>query len=381
MPIADQWRWCVAFIVIDEQDDSGAWVRKPKGTGFFVRMSEWLRQEKPYRWIDYIYLVTARHVARRANPGYVRVHLKGSAESRRLVAGVRDVPIEGRWFVNHDDTKDVAVIPVNLPRHEYWFMPINVSEHHKDDSPLTFVSQRAVGLGERVFFIGLLANAERMGEDNVPMVRTGTLGAVWQEGIPVREHPGGRPWEAKGHLIDCHSYGGFSGSPVILHRDTTMLRSYAEPLQSHVIGGETITKFRQEEKELTEFLGMMSGHFTDYLTIKPRTTHGEEWEDTLRLEMNAHVGVVVPKDHIVETLMQEELVRDRAKRKKRALEKLDAEERGETDAAGEIEYGDATADSARPGPDPERLKIDETMDEAVEKAMKKKKPEEGWPDD
>lgn len=36
----------------------------------------------------------------------------------------------------------------------------------------------------------------------------------------------------------------------------------------------------------------------------------------------------------------------------------------------------------RPGPDPERLKIDEEdWEDAVKRALEKEKPEEGWPED
>ena len=36
-------------------------------------------------------------------------------------------------------------------------------------------------------------------------------------------------------------------------------------------------------------------------------------------------------------------------------------------------------DEAKPGPEPERLKVEGDWEKAMEKAMKKKKPAEGWP--
>ena len=36
-------------------------------------------------------------------------------------------------------------------------------------------------------------------------------------------------------------------------------------------------------------------------------------------------------------------------------------------------------DEFKPGPDPERLKVEGDWEEAMGKALKKKKPAEGWP--
>ena len=39
-----------------------------------------------------------------------------------------------------------------------------------------------------------------------------------------------------------------------------------------------------------------------------------------------------------------------------------------------------TKSKAKRGPKPERLKIDEDWEDAVKKALKKKRPKDGWPD-
>jgi hypothetical protein len=54
-------------------------------------------------------------------------------------------------------------------------------------------------------YTGLLAPLDRA------MARSGTLGAVYEEGI---EHPDN--YEYTCHLGDCRSYGGFSGSPCFI---------------------------------------------------------------------------------------------------------------------------------------------------------------------
>lgn len=38
------------------------------------------------------------------------------------------------------------------------------------------------------------------------------------------------------------------------------------------------------------------------------------------------------------------------------------------------------SDQSKPGPEPERVKIEGDWEEAVSKALKKQKPDEGWPE-
>jgi len=47
-----------------------------------------------------------------------------------------------------------------------------------------------------------------MGKSMIPMVRAGTIGTLWQEGLPLPKNQ-----TVTGHLIDVRSLGGFSGAP------------------------------------------------------------------------------------------------------------------------------------------------------------------------
>jgi hypothetical protein len=69
-------------------------------------------------------------------------------------------------------------------------------------------------VGTQVFYIGLLSPLDR------PMARSGTIGALDQEGI---DHKDGFTYTA--HLVDCRSYGGFSGSPVFAAVDYALLEA------------------------------------------------------------------------------------------------------------------------------------------------------------
>jgi hypothetical protein len=116
-----------------------------------------------------------------------------------------------------------SVVDVSVPHwHRHWNADIAVAFLAEADDQWAIgvvstddfvdVSQHAPALGEPVFFAGLLGQVESMGERHVPMLRGGIIGALNQADIPVLE-PGGTLRALNGHLIDCQSFGGFSGSP------------------------------------------------------------------------------------------------------------------------------------------------------------------------
>ena len=53
-----------------------------------------------------------------------------------------------------------------------------------------------------------------MKTQGVPMVRTGSIGKFYQPRLSTDDDECGCTYEYTGHLLDCRSYGGFSGSPV-----------------------------------------------------------------------------------------------------------------------------------------------------------------------
>jgi hypothetical protein len=61
----------------------------------------------------------------------------------------------------------------------------------------------APDLGAQIYYVGIFAPLAR------PMARSGTVGALDQDGIV---HSGGT-YDFPAHLVECRSYRGFSGSP------------------------------------------------------------------------------------------------------------------------------------------------------------------------
>jgi hypothetical protein len=122
-------------------------------------------------------------------------------------------------------------------------------------------------------------------------VRSGSIGALYQDGIPIRL-PDDTVIHASGHLIDCRSFGGFSGSPCFVRflsgQGQTERMGLRYPIQS------------------TLLLGMVAGHFDRTASVAL-----PEGEDRLKVPVAAGIAVLSTAETIIETLNEEELVTER----------------------------------------------------------------------
>jgi hypothetical protein len=121
-----------------------------------------------------------------------------------------------------------------------------------------------------------------MADQVIPMVRSGTLGAVNQSGIRVDLGGAGEEYiyvPETAHLVDCRSYQGFSGSPCFLQFEHTGV--------SEAWTGPRLMS-------TTALLGMMIAHF----------------QGGTRVE-HAGVGVVLPVEKIRELFHRDDVVLDR----------------------------------------------------------------------
>jgi hypothetical protein len=192
---------------------------------------------------------------------------------------VVDAPVT-QWF--RHPRHDIAAAPM-ADADNQWAIAVVRTEDFVD------VSDHVPALGEPVFFAGLLAQVESMGEKHVPMLRSGTLGALRQSDVPMRE-PGGGKRRLDGHLVDCRSFGGFSGSPCFVQ----MVRP-----------GPPIPRMGLPTMEQhTLLLGMVGGHFDHQATVD---VEGNE----LSVPTSAGVAVVYPSELIRELLDDDEVVEAR----------------------------------------------------------------------
>jgi hypothetical protein len=269
MPLGDVYPNSVVFVC-----EAGAKGSTPVGTAFLV--------EEP-NGIGGVwrYVITARHVVEHDRPTTLRLRRHNRMEPV-------EIPIS-EW-IQHP-TADAAVAPFDFDPVE-----LQISFVTTEAFADKWLLKRGVPIqpGDPVFLIGLLSDLRSMVERSIPMVRSGRLGALYQEDIPVRQGQSHRI-EPRAHLIDAHSRAGFSGAPCVV-----------EHLSINVTDA-TVFPY------LT-ILGVVVGHFDSYLDVLSRHGEGEAYETDLRIRDNQGVAVVVPIEAVREVLEGEALVEDRSQK-------------------------------------------------------------------
>ena len=266
----------VAFIGSVGEDGA----RRLRGTGFFVGVAIPGNDAQVH-----LYLVTASHVVPPYEATFVRIRRFVEAppdvvlDEGLIDELVDDVPVT-QWY--RHPSHDIAAAPM-VDADDRWAISLVPMQEFVDDS------DHVPSLGEPVFFAGLLAQVESMGEKHVPMLRSGTLGALHQTDIPMME-PGGGRRRLDGHLVDCRSFGGFSGSPCFVQ----MVRP----------GPPTPRMGLSTTEQHTLLLGMVGGHFDHQATVDVEG-------NTFSVPTSAGVAVVYPSELIRELLDDGEVVEAR----------------------------------------------------------------------
>jgi hypothetical protein len=277
VPLTDEYPLAVVFITAPRPDVSGLTEIVPIGTGFVVG---WPHTKYPDAYSTYV--VTAKHVIEQEPETYLRM--------RRKDGGLEDVRVRV-WLKHESTTADVAVAVFSLPSS---VSVIHVSVRDFMGSPIPQSDKVwRPSLGDSVYFIGLLDLFRGMVERNVPMVRSGSLGALYQDDVPVRTDPMTVRY-LHAHLIDCRSYGGFSGSPCFVQGSPDL----AKPSPGHL-----------QIKRPGRFLGLISGHFDMW-----RDARTNDSSIAVKSEINSGVGVVATAEQILEVLMSDEVAKRRSER-------------------------------------------------------------------
>jgi len=250
-------------------------IERYDGTGFFVTVPSRRPGVFPF-----VYLVTAKHVIAKTAPNFwVRENLKAGGIHHELGGS--------SWFTHpSDDTADVAVFPWALDD-ESDHIPIPLSQ---------FVSPekwrlREMGIGDEVFLLGVFPSVSGM-DRNTPIVRKGNL-ALLPEG-KIRVTRDKRVEHIDAYLIEAHSFGGISGSPVFVREAAqTKFRVAMDDDKLE----DVITRGAGDH----HLLGLVWGHYEidddDLSAMYPRPPRGEE------RGLNLGIGIVVPASKIEETLL------------------------------------------------------------------------------
>jgi hypothetical protein len=196
MPLNLHMLHAVVRIIGDVTDKkTGRTHRKPIGTGFYMRVES---EAHPDHW--YGYVLTAHHVVdAQERPGLI------FPDWYKPGGLYPEIESEGADWQHPIEDLDLAVLRFSRPS-GYYINALHLGTHLLEHLPADQM------LARTFHYVGLLEPLNRA------MARTGTLGAIYEQGI---EHKDGYRYEA--HLGDCRSYGGFSGSPCFVEIETPHL--------------------------------------------------------------------------------------------------------------------------------------------------------------
>ena len=222
------------------------------------------------------YLVTAGHVIEciksRSSATDPRVWMRVNIRDSQ---GLWKDVYNGSWKFHRDAGADLAVLKIGMDNnldHAAWPLENSVNAETLSASHYT------VEHGDEVFFSGLFWPHKGILR-NTPIVRVGNVAALREE--PVLTKFG----QSDAYLVDAHSIGGFSGSPVFI--DTVEAKRARELSTSPFLGPSRFL-----------LLGFMHGHY-----------HEEDEESEIvvddgtgQAKVNTGICIVIPSEKIIEVI-------------------------------------------------------------------------------
>jgi hypothetical protein len=282
MRIPDKLRECACFV--QAQWPSG---RAGIGTAFFVAVPLGIEDH----WFHYV--VTARHCI--TGRQETQKQEGGSAETAVLWVnhsrGGRAKPRTrvSEWLLH--ETADVAVFPLGGldPGYQVTVWPLNESVATEE-----VVREKNIGAGDDIFITGLLVHHPGKTR-NLPIVRLGSIAAMPDD--PIMLETG----DDIVTLVEMHSIGGLSGSPVFAH-----LSDFRD-----MKGGFAMWAERKAHSGGTSWLyGVMHGFYPVGPNDPDNVSGGNE-------NLNTGIAIVARIDRVLDLIHRPDQVAMRAEVKKR----------------------------------------------------------------
>jgi hypothetical protein len=271
----------VVFLCTDKVTPSGSHI--PKATGFFVRT-----KDSPI-WLNYV--VTARHCIEKARSTSSKLYVRMNCCDGKF----EEFPTEvDDWFIH--DRADVAAIPFvpeSKRKLDFAVYRIEDSIGGAPDYKATverFGQQQEIRprIGHQVYFLGLFT--EEYGERrNLPVARFGHISRM---PTPIRTKICETWYTLTAYLMEFHSLGGYSGSPVFVMYPTVVQDSRTYQVDLTWANG---------------LMGILSGHYE----IKEDGDKEAEYYEDIETTMNSGMALVTPSVAIKELLMRSDLVENR----------------------------------------------------------------------
>jgi len=255
----------------------------PKGTAFLLLHKQ------------FVYLVTAKHVATAQETFYIHMNKKGES-------GIGSLPVDPehdsallRWFHHPDPNVDVSVMPMNADFDKMGVEPVAIVSEHA--VPREFPRSQ-VGCGDECYALGLYSRHH--GRNYLmPACHTGHVAMMsnTNEPIPVQNVNGGKVIEVVGYLAELSNLPGLSGGPVFV-RQRLELNVPLDGGETNVIMTHTPT---------LKLLGVWQGSWSD----------PDNWENDVRNRGRQYVqlrmGIVVPAEYVLDLLDSDEVRDNREK--------------------------------------------------------------------
>jgi len=271
--IPDQFRECVTFLYLEKSEGTiKVGLKQPVATAFFIGV--------PFEQLTFKYVVTARHVidnTRTEGKLYIRV--------KKTDGSYDDLLADHDSWISHPSS-DVTVSPVALTNfHEPRLIRVD------DIATDAAISQRDIGPGDDVFFVGLFR--EFPGYDRPePTIRFGKIALMPREPIRLQSSPG-TEMMMPAYLVEAWSFGGHSGSPVFVY--------FPLDRQPGIITGVPPL--------YPMLLGLIHGHYN----LPDEVLKGDIVDEAVRSRLHSAITVVVPGQAILDLLHEDELVKQREK--------------------------------------------------------------------
>jgi hypothetical protein len=237
-------------------------------------------------------------------------------------AGFDDVETSrDEWFIH--DHADVALVRVQWST--YTLRSIHPEQFIGADYNLRVQEMRDAGLiqlpglfsgssiqietGNDVSIIGLFAQHYGRSK-SLPVARAGTIARMPSEPVEFM-HPGGTRSKAPAYLVEFRSWGGQSGSPVLVHRRVfNLVQVQLSSLPGNADGGEPRSEtisIQNPDTEVFGFLGLVSGHFD----IEQQAQTSGDIFGSITTAINSGIAIVTPAEAVRELLWRDDVAQDR----------------------------------------------------------------------
>jgi S1-C subfamily serine protease len=210
---------CVVALGFPSKGDQRQWA----ATGFLIGILLHADTDGIGRYR--VFLVTNRHVVQEHQNTLVRFNPKGAEAPREYRLNLVEPSGKALWAAPEDPEIDVAVTPINAGLLQREGIAVSWFADHRDIAPVAKASELGITEGDGVFVLGFpmgLVGEKR----DFALVRQGAIARI-------RDCFRG---DRKNFLVDCATFPGNSGGPVIIRPDALAIQGTKSVNAAYLVG-------------------------------------------------------------------------------------------------------------------------------------------------